>query len=73
MHCGRRAKWTDEEKDFIKRCAENIAAENTDCLNIKAKILKAILKDPAARPIFHVNHIRSDGIAHAYSIIFGGT
>jgi hypothetical protein len=53
----KRARWTEEELDYIaKYCAED-RIRNPNNVNVMAGCLKQIMADPDALPIFHVIHI----------------
>ena len=57
--CSVRAEWTSFEVDYIRECHRKILLENPACSAVAATILKEIIKDPTAWPIFHTNHVRN--------------
>jgi hypothetical protein len=67
-----RAKWTDDELHYIRKCSEQILTKNPQYkATIKAKCLQHIRSDPEAYPIFHYNHVRDSGrICHGYKRAF---
>ncbi len=64
-----RARWSDEEIQYIRTCCDELLAENPKFKStIKAKCLQHIRSDPVAYPIFHFNHVRDSGrLCHGYN------
>jgi hypothetical protein len=56
-----KARWTDEEKDYIGRWCARKLNENPLTNSVVAKCRKHILQDPDAWPIFHANHVLDSG------------
>lgn len=56
-----KARWTDEEKDYIGQWCARKLNENPLTFNVVAKCRKHILNDPDAWPIFHANHVLDSG------------
>lgn len=52
-----RAKWTEEEMNYITQWCDREMQRNPNTKNVIAKCLKFIMNDPLALPIFHPIHI----------------
>mmetsp|Transcript_20277 Transcript_20277/g.33942 ORF Transcript_20277/g.33942 Transcript_20277/m.33942 type:complete len:580 (+) Transcript_20277:520-2259(+) len=56
-----RADWTDAEVLYIGEWVEDFRKQHPHYVNVAAKLLEHIRKDPAAVPIFHANHVLDSG------------
>ncbi len=56
----KRVRWTEHEILYIKIYCEKLIALNPERTNFAAACVKAVLADPAAKPIFHELHVRDN-------------
>jgi hypothetical protein len=57
----KRARWTDEEVNYIGSWCKNKLHNNPECITLVAQCRMHILEDPAAHPIFHHIHLLDCG------------
>lgn len=64
---GKKARWTAEEVEYIRRWCEHDNGGAMYSTNIAARCLAHIMRDSAALPIFHPNHVLDSArLRHGY-------
>jgi hypothetical protein len=56
-HINKRARWTNEEVDFIGRWMKCYLKQNPRATRLLSKLLHHIWKTPSCHPIFHPRHV----------------